>query len=182
MADTEETTDECLSLAGRVLAGGNPLDNEQVMAAFTREIAMNASKLEPEGVREAVRVVFGTYFDNALSLAGHVLGEESAEVAEESAADLADELEEEPGDEVDLLEIDVDAAILGLLKGMHPHGTTWAHLAIAVDQRGSELSPLIRELIAEEKVRQDDATVYATLNVVADKSIKPLPWPKSSFK
>lgn len=169
MSDTEPT-EELVSLAGRVLAGGNPLDNEQVMAALAKELRTADGMFTPvTAVREATRVVLGAYFENALSLAGHVLGEESAEAAAERLA------------EVDLQELAPKVAVLGLLKGMHPQGTTWAHLAMAIDLRGSELKASARELIDEGKVRQDDATVTASLDVMADKTIPALPWPASSI-
>lgn len=95
MDEKKQVTEECISLAGRVLAGGNPLDNEQLKIAMVARFANlvqkgggeNRVRLKESETIGAVREVFGVYFENALSLAGHILGEESAEQAEEEAGE-----------------------------------------------------------------------------------------------
>lgn len=66
----EVTSPEIASMAGRILAAGNPLDNEQVITAMIEEIAAANSKAE---VTQAFKTMFGPYFENMLSLAGSCL-------------------------------------------------------------------------------------------------------------
>lgn len=64
--DPAETSPEVASMAARILASGNPLDNDQVISAVVEAIAEANSF---EGVRSTLRTMFQPYFENALSLA-----------------------------------------------------------------------------------------------------------------
>lgn len=69
---TRETSPEIASLAGRILAGGNPLDNDQVVLSIIDGIAKaNTGKQ----AQDALKAVLGVYFDNMLSLAGSCLSQ-----------------------------------------------------------------------------------------------------------
>jgi hypothetical protein len=72
---SRETSPEIASMAGRILAAGNPLDNDQVFLALIEEIAAANSGHE---AKQALRTMFGPYFDNMLSLAGSCLSQKEA--------------------------------------------------------------------------------------------------------
>lgn len=68
------SSDELATLAGRVLAGGNPLDNEQILAILDRDLRqLGIGMSDVTNAMVSIRSVFGPYFDNMLSLAGSVL-------------------------------------------------------------------------------------------------------------
>lgn len=67
-----ETSPEIASLAGRILAAGNPLDNAQVVISIIDGMAAaNTGKQ----AQEALKAVLGSYFENMLSLAGSCLSQ-----------------------------------------------------------------------------------------------------------
>jgi len=66
------TSPEIATMAGRILASGNPLDNEQVILALIESIAAANSGAE---VQAALKTMFGPYIENALSLAGSCLAQ-----------------------------------------------------------------------------------------------------------
>lgn len=66
-----QSSEEMSSLAGRILAGGDPLQNEQVMAAIRSAIADRDEDLDT-----ALKTVLAPYFTNMLSLAGSVLSQD----------------------------------------------------------------------------------------------------------
>lgn len=69
---TCETSPEIASLAGRILAGGNPLDNSQVVISIIDALAQaNTGKQ----AQDALKAVLGVYFNNMLSLAGSCLSQ-----------------------------------------------------------------------------------------------------------
>lgn len=69
---TRETSPEIAALAGRILAAGNPLDNDQVVLAVLEGLAeANTGKQ----AQEALKTMFQPYFDNMLSLAGSCLSQ-----------------------------------------------------------------------------------------------------------
>lgn len=69
---TRETSPEIAALAGRILAAGNPLDNDQVVLAVLEGLAdANTGKQ----AQEVLKTIFGPYIDNALSLAGSCLSQ-----------------------------------------------------------------------------------------------------------
>lgn len=69
---TRETTPEIASMAGRILAAGNPLDNDQVILAVIEGLAdANTGKQ----AQAALKTMFQPYFDNMLSLAGSCLAQ-----------------------------------------------------------------------------------------------------------
>lgn len=69
---TRETSPEIASMAGRILASGNPLNNEQVILALVEAIADANSGAE---VQTALKTLFGPYLENALALAGSCLSQ-----------------------------------------------------------------------------------------------------------
>lgn len=69
---TRETSPEIASLAGRILAAGNPLDNDQVVLAVLEGLAEANTGQQ---AREALKTMFQPYFDNMLSLAGSCLSQ-----------------------------------------------------------------------------------------------------------
>lgn len=69
---TRETSIEIASMAGRILAAGNPLDNDQVILALIEQIAASNSGAE---AKQAFSTMFQPYFDNMLSLAGSCLAQ-----------------------------------------------------------------------------------------------------------
>ncbi len=90
------TSPEIASLAGRILAAGNPLDNEQVVAALGNELAKvgfhfpqtnvslddlltNYQVALMAAVRKAVEPALKPYFDNMLSLAGSCVSQAKPE-------------------------------------------------------------------------------------------------------
>lgn len=181
MTEKTELPDEAVSLAGRILAAGNPRDNEQVIVALMRALPRYSN---PADIRAALDVVLKPYFDNALSLAGYVLGSEGDEEEEQLPRGPAPMAATgtipilPPGEEIHIHSLETREATLGLLKGLHPNGSTWAHLAIALDIRGSDLTPVANELRTSGAVRMEDAAVFASLETMADKSIRALPWPE----
>lgn len=72
---SRETSPEIASMAGRILAAGNPLDNSQVVSALIEEIAKANSLAEAQ---QAFRTMFQPYFENMLSLAGSCLSQKEA--------------------------------------------------------------------------------------------------------
>ena len=69
---TRETSPEIASMAGRILAAGNPLDNDQVILAVIEALAdANTGKQ----AQAALKTMFQPYFDNMLSLAGSCLAQ-----------------------------------------------------------------------------------------------------------
>ncbi len=79
----------------------------------------------------------------------------------------------------DIPELRPAERMLGLLKGQHPHGVTWAHLGLAIDyvEHLGAITPWA-ELRQRGLIREDDdGNVFATDAVVADPSILALPWP-----
>lgn len=196
------SSDELASLAGRILAAGNPLENEQVARA-----AQNV--LDPahrDFVWRQLKALFTPYFENMLALAGSVLSQ---------ARDDDDE-DEDAGGEVRLLaktitdpegaaafseffnsamvtygteefvaeevarrldSMSAREAVLSLLKGLYPGSTDWGRLALATGH--SNMKDLARELKESDEVRQDDAAVFATRKTMADRTIEALPWPSA---
>lgn len=69
-----ETSPEVASIAGRIMAGGNPLDNEQVIASIKAALPADLRPTDDK-LREALALVLTPYFDNMLSLAGSALGQ-----------------------------------------------------------------------------------------------------------
>lgn len=67
-----ETSPEIAALAGRILAAGNPLDNDQVILAVLEGLA---SANTGKQAQEALKTMFQPYFDNMLSLAGSCLSQ-----------------------------------------------------------------------------------------------------------
>jgi len=69
---TRETSPEIASMAGRILAAGNPLDNDQVVLAVIEALAeANTGR----AAQAALKTMFQPYFDNMLSLAGSCLAQ-----------------------------------------------------------------------------------------------------------
>lgn len=69
---TRETSPEIASMAGRILAAGNPLDNDQVILAVIEGLAdANTGKQ----AQAALKTMFQPYFDNMLSLAASCLSQ-----------------------------------------------------------------------------------------------------------
>lgn len=69
---TRETSPEIASMAGRILAAGNPLDNDQVILAVIEALAeANTGR----AAQAALKTMFQPYFDNMLSLAGSCLAQ-----------------------------------------------------------------------------------------------------------
>lgn len=69
---TRETSPEIAALAGRILAAGNPLDNDQVVLDLRDRLSKaNTGKQ----AQEALKTMFQPYFDNMLSLAGSCLSQ-----------------------------------------------------------------------------------------------------------
>lgn len=67
-----ETSPEVASMAGRILAAGNPLDNTQVVISIIDALAQaNTGKQ----AQESLKAILGSYFDNMLSLAGSCLSQ-----------------------------------------------------------------------------------------------------------
>lgn len=85
---TRETSSEIATLAGRILSAGNPLDNEQVMAAIYEGLP---SDLRPthNRLREALAPALQPYFDNMLSLAGSCLSQAEDDEDENGAPRIA---------------------------------------------------------------------------------------------
>lgn len=198
---TEKTSSkELASLAGRILAAGNPLDNEQVSAAIK-------NVLDPQHrdfVFDRISALFTPYFENMMTLAGSVLSQADDDDEDEAgevrvlAATITDP-EGLPayseffdsalvtyGTEklvsasvVDRIgELSTREAVLSLLKGLYPSGTDWGRLSLITNV--ANLTDLARELKADDMVRQDDATVYASLKTMGDKSITAIPWVSGS--
>lgn len=67
-----ETSPDTATLAGRILAAGNPLDNDQVFMTLIDRIA---SANTGSKAREAAKSVLQPYFENMLSLAGSCLSQ-----------------------------------------------------------------------------------------------------------
>jgi hypothetical protein len=77
---TRETSEPIASVAGRILAAGNPLYNAQVIAAIYAGLqkAIHDSPtadLSPVAIQAALKPVLDPYFDNMLSLAGSCLSQ-----------------------------------------------------------------------------------------------------------
>jgi hypothetical protein len=69
---TRETSPEIASMAGRILAAGNPLDNDQVILAVIEGIAAANTGKQAQA---ALKQMFQPYFDNMMSLAGSCLSQ-----------------------------------------------------------------------------------------------------------
>lgn len=69
---TRETSESVASLAGRILAAGNPLDNDQVVFTIIDRIAKANTGSQ---AKAALKGVLDTYFANMLSLAGSCLSQ-----------------------------------------------------------------------------------------------------------
>lgn len=67
-----ETSPEIASMAGRILASGNPLDNDQVILAVIEGLA---SANTGRAAQAVLKQMFQPYFENALSLAGSCLSQ-----------------------------------------------------------------------------------------------------------
>lgn len=77
---TRETSPEIATMAGRILAAGNPLDNDQVILALLEAFAeANTGKQ----AQAALKTMFGPYFDNMLSLAGSCLSQTEEDDSDE---------------------------------------------------------------------------------------------------
>lgn len=83
---TRETSPEIASMAGRILAAGNPLDNDQVILAVIEGLAeANTGKQ----AQAALKTMFQPYFDNMLSLAGSCLAQAEPDDSEDDAPRIA---------------------------------------------------------------------------------------------
>jgi len=83
---TRETSPEIASMAGRILAAGNPLDNDQVILAVVEGLAeANTGKQ----AQAALKTMFQPYFDNMLSLAGSCLAQAEPDDSEDGAPRIA---------------------------------------------------------------------------------------------
>lgn len=83
---TRETSPEIASMAGRILAAGNPLDNDQVILAVIEALAeANTGKQ----AQAALKTMFQPYFDNMLSLAGSCLAQAEPDDSEDGAPRIA---------------------------------------------------------------------------------------------
>jgi hypothetical protein len=69
---TRETSPEIASLAGRILAAGNPLDNAQVVISIIDGLAGASTGKQAQ---ESLKAILGSYFENMLSLAGSCLSQ-----------------------------------------------------------------------------------------------------------
>lgn len=69
---TKETSVEIASMAGRILAAGNPLDNDQVVLAVLEGLAEANSGRQAQ---QALKTMFQPYFENMLSLAASCLSQ-----------------------------------------------------------------------------------------------------------
>jgi hypothetical protein len=80
----KQSSPEMSSTAGRIMGGGHPLDNEQLLLSFNQELSRQgfvrpAADLDSDNIaaaREALRIVFDTYFQNMMSLAASVLSQD----------------------------------------------------------------------------------------------------------
>ena len=194
---------ELASLAGRILAAGNPLDNAQVSTAIKNVL----DPLHRDFVFERISAVFTPYFENMMTLAGSVLSQADDDDDEEPAPIgdvriLNGTINDAEGVQVyseffesalvtygteklvsvaavdRINELSTREAVLALLKGLYPNGTDWGRLALVTNV--SNLTDLARELKSEDMVRQDDATVFASLKTMGDKSITAIPWVSAS--
>lgn len=77
---TRETSPEIASMAGRILAAGNPLDNDQVILAVIEGIAESNTGKQAQA---ALKTMFQPYFDNMLSLAGSCLSQTEEDDSDE---------------------------------------------------------------------------------------------------
>lgn len=185
----KQSSEDMASLAGRILAGGNPLENEQVLAALGQAVAEAGSFDEPGRfnfdlaiLEKRLSDVLGNYFENMLALAGSVLSQAPDPAPEPTLETALAEQTEVLDDELarfeaNLLGLPPTVAMISLLKGMHPAGTTWAHLAVAIDAQPDTVRNAIHELVAGDLVRRDNSMVFASLKAMSDAEIKPLPWP-----
>lgn len=71
--NTEQSSEEMASLAGRVLAAGNPLENEQVLAVILNSWSGPGAPEVRDCIKRDMLSVLQPYFDNMLRLAGSVL-------------------------------------------------------------------------------------------------------------
>lgn len=177
MAD--ETNDEVLSLAARILASGDPLDNEQVTNA------LYASFHDRNDFVEGIRSVLAPYFDNMLTLAGRVMGDEAEEQRESS--ERARAAAETPAPAVtdtsaDLERLTPPRAMISLLKHMHPNGVSWGHLALAAGVGGTDQRQARRELLERGLVVQRADLVHASVKAMQDTSIEAIAWPRKEKK
>lgn len=73
---SKETSESVASIAGRILAGGNPLDNQQVLLVLREELGKvrDIPHCRPQYIGEAMAVL-KPYFDNMLTLAASCLAQ-----------------------------------------------------------------------------------------------------------
>lgn len=77
---TRETSPEIASMAGRILAAGNPLDNDQVILAVIEALAdANTGR----AAQAALKTMFQPYFENMLSLAASCLSQAEPDDSED---------------------------------------------------------------------------------------------------
>lgn len=69
---TRETSPTISSMAGRILAAGNPLDNDQVILAVIEGLAESNTGKQAQA---ALKTMFQPYFENMLSLAASCLSQ-----------------------------------------------------------------------------------------------------------
>ena len=175
--------DEAVSLAGRVLSRGNPFQE----GSTSRTAIANMFPPEHRDFLMTRLVAFlSPFVEASLSLAGHILGEEAA-------ADMAAQAFAAPIEEPSIASriigtgalatppLEPAAHVIALLKGMHPAGTTWGHLAIAAGLDTTLMQEARAELRTLSLVREEDEPdgikVYASLDVMANAAIPALPWP-----
>lgn len=67
--NTEVTSAEVATMAGRILSAGNPLDNDQVLAVICKALEKGNT---PEGLAD-IKAVMQPYIQNMMSIAGSAL-------------------------------------------------------------------------------------------------------------
>lgn len=73
---TKDSSAEMATLASRILAGGDPFDNDQCTAAIARAfIRQGANASSAERAVKEIEAVLRPYLDNMTSLAGSVLAQ-----------------------------------------------------------------------------------------------------------
>lgn len=168
--------EETQSLAGAVLARGNPFEE----GSNSRKAIAN---MFPPDHRDFLVKRLAAFLEPAftasLSLAGRVLVDAvaPADIPQPPAPDGAADEELAP---LSLATMEHKNAMISLLKGMHPAGTTWAHLAIAVGAGIGEARTAATDLGNAGLVRMSDDQVFASLAAMQDESIEALPWPNGT--
>lgn len=160
---------EAVSLAARVLSRGNPFtDGDKRDEIREALLFMTVDKLEE---------LISPYIDDAMSLAGHILG-----AAEPEEVESAFEVETSGNAEVFEEDVTINAA-LGLLKGLFPAGVSFAKVALALGMSPDETRSIGRSLKEQGFIRIDnDGTAYATNEAVANKAIPAMAWPKAGAR